>query len=212
MIMTNETTNNNEENILTNVSFFVTRIMLSKAFVVFVRSTTEAVNPTTFDPKAQWAIEHDNTYDYNADIVLNSESKNKLDNDYESLMNKEGYAQQVLHLLEESTPTNKDESEIKHKAIAYINKWLELMNIFYDSFLLGVTLDKESFEDKYARVRSELIDRTNKTIIHDYVDYMKEHEEWSSEDVERFLAGDDPLAEIPESFSQSYYAELDLLD
>lgn len=210
--MTNENANNNEENIFTNVSFFATQIMLSQAFVAFVRSTTEAISPTTFDSKAQWAIEHDNTYDYNTDIVLNSESKNKLDNDYKLLISPDGFAHQVLHLMEESKPTNRDEEKIKGRTIAYINKWLELMSVFYDSFLLGVTLDEESFEDKYARVRSELIDRTNKVIIHDYVDYMKEHEEWSSEDVERFLTGDDPLAVIPESFSQSYYDDLDLLE
>ena len=65
--------------------------------------------------------------------------------------------------------------------------------------------------NKHDHMRAELIDRTNKVIIHDYVDYMKEHEEWGSEDVEHFLLGD-PFAEIPESFSQSYYADLDLLD
>lgn len=68
------------------------------------------------------------------------------------------------------------------------------------------------FNDKHDQMHSELIDQTNKTIINDYVDYMKKYEEWSREDVERFLAEDDPLAVIPESFSQSYYADLDLLD
>lgn len=66
--------------------------------------------------------------------------------------------------------------------------------------------------NKHVQVRAELIDRTDKVIISDYIDYMKEHEEWGSEDVERFLAGDDPFAEIPESFSQSYYADLGLLE
>ena len=210
--MTTENANNNDENIFTNASFIATRIMLSQAFVAFVRSTTEAVSPTTFDSKAQWAVSHDDNWDYNACMVLNSESKNKLDKDYKFLIGSDGSAQQVLHLMEESKPTNRDEEKIKNRTIAYINKWFELITVFYDSFLLGITLDKEPFEDKYARVRSELIDRTNKTIIHDYVDYMKEHEEWSPEDVERFLAGDDPLAEIPESFYQSYYADLGLLE
>lgn len=68
------------------------------------------------------------------------------------------------------------------------------------------------FNDKHDQMHSELIDQTNKTIINDYVDYMKKYEEWSREDVERFLSEDDPLAVIPESFSQSYYADLDLLD
>lgn len=208
--MTNENTNNDD--LLTNAGFIECRAALSKAFDIFVEATKKAVSPTTFDSKAQWAVSHDDNWDYNADIVLNTDKLDKLYDDYWSLMNKEGYAQQVLRLMTEAIPTNKDESEIKHRAIAYINKWFELMDIFYDSFLLGVTLDKESFEDKYARVRSELIDRTNKVIIHDYVDYMKEHEEWSSEDVERFLAGDDPFAVIPESFSQSYYDDLGLLD
>lgn len=210
--MTTETTNTNEENILTNVSFAATQMMLSQAFLNFVHSTIEAISPTTFNSKAQWAIEHDKKWDYNTQIVLNSESKNKLDNDYKFLISPDGSAQQVLHLMEESKPTNRDEEKIKNRTIAYINKWFELITVFYDSFLLGVTLDKESFEDKYARVRSELINQTNKVIIHDYVDYMKEHEEWGSEDVLRFLAGDDPFAVIPESFSQSYYADLDLLE
>ena len=61
-------------------------------------------------------------------------------------------------------------------------------------------------------LKSEIVDQTNQIIIHDYVDYMKEHEGWGSEDVERFMSGDDPFAEIPESFAQSYYADLDLLD
>lgn len=210
--MTTENTNKTDENILTEVSFAATQMMLSQAFLNFVHSTIEAISPQTFNSKAQWAIEHDKKWDYNTQIVLNSESKNKLDNDYKFLISPDGSAQQVLHLMEESKPTNRDEEKIKNRTIAYINKWFELITVFYDSFLLGVTLDKESFEDKYVRVRSELIERTNKTIIHDYVDYMKEHEEWSSEDVLRFLAGDDPFAEIPESFSQSYYADMDLLE
>lgn len=72
------------------------------------------------------------------------------------------------------------------------------------------TNGEDIIRNKHDHMRAELIDQTNKIIIDDYVHYMKEHEEWGSEDVERFLAGDDPLAEIPESFSQSYYAELDL--
>ena len=210
--MATENANKTDENILTEVSFAATQMMLSQAFLNFVHSTIEAVSPTTFDSKAQWAVSHDDNWDYNTQIVLNSESKNKLDKDYKFLIGSDGSAQQVLHLMEESKPTNRDEEKIKNRTIAYINKWFELITVFYDSFLLGVTLDEESFEDKYVRVRSELIDRTNKVIIYDYVDYMKEHEEWSSEDVERFLAGDDPLAEIPESFSQSYYADLGLLE
>lgn len=210
MIMTNE--NNSDENICVNSIFRVTQITLSKGFLAFVHSTTEAIVPETFEPKAQWAIEHDNMYDYNADFVLNSESKNKLDSDYTFMTGPDSSARQVLHLMEESTPTDENEIEIKDKTITYITTWLELMHAFYTNFLAGVTIDEEAFEDKYARVRAELIDRTNKTIIHDYVDYMKEHEEWSSEDVERFLAGDDPFAVIPESFSQSYYADLNLLD
>lgn len=59
-------------------------------------------------------------------------------------------------------------------------------------------------------LKSEIVDQTNKMIINDYLHYMEEYEEWSDEDVERFL--EDPFAEVPESFSQSYYAELDLLD
>ncbi|MBO5631988.1 MAG: hypothetical protein J5965_23255 [Aeriscardovia sp.] len=68
------------------------------------------------------------------------------------------------------------------------------------------------FNDKHDQMHSELIDQTNKTIINDYVDYMKKYEKWSREDVERFLSEEDPFVEIPESFSQSYYADLDLLD
>lgn len=210
--MTNENANNSDENICINSTFRVTQIMLSKGFLAFVHSTAEAIVPETFEPKAQWAIEHDNTYDYNADFVLNSESKNKLDSDYTFMTGPDGSARQVLHLMEESTPTDKNEIEIKDRTITYITTWLELMHAFYTNFLAGVTIDEESFEDKYVRVRSELIDRTNKLIINDYIQYMKEYEEWSSEDVERFLAGDDPLAEVPESFSQSYYADLGLLD
>lgn len=74
------------------------------------------------------------------------------------------------------------------------------------------TNSENIIHDKHDQVRVELIDQTNKLIINDYVNYMKENEEWGSEDVERFLSADDPLAEIPESYSQSYYAELDLLD
>lgn len=210
--MTNENANNNDENICTNSTFPVIQITLSKAFLAFVHSTAEAIVPETFEPKARWAVEHDNTYDYNANFVLNSESKNKLDSDYTFMTGADGSAQRVLRLMEESTPTDENEIEIKDKTITYITTWLELMHAFYANFLAGVTIDEESFEDKYARVRDELIDQTNKTIINDYVDYMKENEEWGSEDVERFLAGDDPLAEVPESFSQSYYADLDLLD
>ena len=85
------------------------------------------------------------------------------------------------------------------------------MGAFYRDFLAGVTIDEESFEDKYARVRGELINRTNKTIINDYVQYMKDHEGWATVDVERFLSGDS-LSEIPESFAQSYYADMGLLE
>ena len=205
------TKNTNNDDLLTNAGFIECQAALSKAFDIFVEATKKAVSPTTFDSKAQWAVQHDDNMNYDGS-VLNIDKKTELDHTLDDYTGVNSYAQQVLHLMTEAIPTNKDESEIKHRAIAYINKWFELMDIFYDSFLLGVTLDKESFEDKYARVRSELIDRTNKVIIHDYVDYMKENEGWSSEEVERFLAGDDPFAVIPESFSQSYYADLGLLD
>lgn len=211
--------NNNDENILTEASCAATQKTLSQAFLTFVKETEEAVTPETFDPKARWAVEHDNNSihhytmnDYNMHTVLNTDNLDKLNDDYAFLMSKEGSAQQVLRLMEEAIPTNQDEVGVKNRTIAYINKWFELMSIFYDTFLYGLVLDKEPFEDKYTRVRSELISQTNKTIINDYVDYMKEHEEWDDEDVERFLAGDDPFVEIPESFSQSYYADLDLLD
>lgn len=70
----------------------------------------------------------------------------------------------------------------------------------------------EDSQNKDDQVRSELIKQTNKIIINDYVEYMKKYEGWGSEEVIRFLAEDDPLAEIPESFSYSYYADLGLLD
>lgn len=72
------------------------------------------------------------------------------------------------------------------------------------------TNSEEIIHDKHDQVRAELIDQTNKLIINDYIQYMKEHEEWSSEDVERFLEGD-PFAVIPESFAQSYYADLNFV-
>ena len=208
--MTTENTNNDD--LLTNAGFIECQAALSKAFDIFVEATKKAVSPTTFDSKAQWAVSHDDNWDYNADIVLNTDKLDKLNDDYWSLMNKEGYAQQVLRLMTEAIPTNEDERKIKEREIAYIRTWLELIHAFYANFLAGVTIDKEDFDDKYVRVRGELINRTNKMIIHDYVDYMKEHEEWGSEDVERFLAGDDPFAVIPESFAQSYYDDLDLLE
>lgn len=58
-------------------------------------------------------------------------------------------------------------------------------------------------------LKSEIVDQTNKMIINDYLHYMKEYEDWSPEDEERFL--EDPFAEIPESFSQSYYADMDFV-
>ena len=111
------------ENILSDAGFNECRTLLSKSFTGFEALTKKAVDlaaPGMFDPKARWAVEHDNA--------------------------------------------------------------------------------------------SELIDQTNKIIVNDYVDYMKKYEKWGSEDVERFLAEEDPFAVIPESFSQSYYADLDLLD
>lgn len=211
--MTNENANNSDENICINSTFLMIRITLSKAFTIFAKTAENRVNPETiFDSKAHWAIEHDKKYDYRTTRILNIERKKELDSDYTFMTGPDGSAQRVLHLMEESTPTDKNEIEIKDRTITYITTWLELMHAFYTNFLAGVTIDEESFEDKYVRLRSELIDRTNKVIIHDYVDYMKENEEWGSEDVERFLAGDDPLAEVPESFSQSYYDDLGLLE
>ena len=209
--MTTENTNNSE-NTLTNGAFIRIRAVLLNAFRIFARTTEAAVMPGTFDPKARWAIEHDNTWDYHTHTVLNSENKNRLDYNYKFLISSDGYAQQQLHLLEESTPANAKESEIKDRTITYINKWLELTEVFYRNFLEGVTIDDEDFQHKYDRVRGELINRTNKIIVNDYVQYMREHEEWGSVDVERLLAGNDPLAEVPESFAQSYYADMGLLE
>lgn len=209
--MTTENTHN-LENTLTNAVFIGTRTTLLKAFHNFVRTAEAAVTPETFGSKAQWAIEHDNTYDYHTYTVLNSENKNRLDDDYKFLISSDGPAQQQLHLLEESTPTNADEGKIKDRIITYVTKWLELVEAFYRDFLADVTIDDEDFQHKYDRVRSELISQTNKTIVNDYVQYMREYEGWGSVDVERFLAGDDPLAEVPESFAQSYYADMGLLE
>lgn len=66
---------------------------------------------------------------------------------------------------------------------------------------------KDVIHNKSDQVRAELIDQTNKLIINDYIQYMKKYEGWSREDVEHFLVKD-PFAEIPESFAQSYYADL----
>ena len=209
--MTTENTHNSE-NTLTNAVFIATRETLSKAFRIFVRTTEVAVMPETFGSKVQWAIEHDNTYDYHTHTILNSENKNRLDDDYKFLISSGCDVQQQLHLLEESTPTNADEGKIKDRIITYVTKWLELVEAFYRDFLAGVTIDDEDFQHKYDRVRGELINRTNKIIVNDYVQYMREHEGWGSVDVERFLAGDDPLAEVPESFAQSYYADMGLLE
>ena len=209
--MTTENTHNSE-NTLTNGTFIRIRTMLSRAFRIFVRGADAAVTPGPFGSKALWAIEHDNTYDYHTHTVLNIENKKRFDASYKYLTSSDGCAQQQLRLLEESTPTNAEEEKIKDRTITYVTKWLELMEAFYRDFLAGVTIDDEDFQHKYDRVRGELINRTNKIIVNDYVQYMREHEEWGPEDVERFLAGDDPLAEVPESFAQSYYADMGLLE
>ena len=202
--MTTENTHNSE-NTLTNAVFIATRTTLSKAFRIFVRTTEAAVTPETFGSKAQWAIEHDNTYDYHTHTVLNSENKNRLDDDYKSLISSDGYAQQQLHLLEESTPTNEEESEIKETAITYIKTWLELMHTEYNNFLDSVTLDEETLSEKWDLIRENLKDNYYSDIRSEYMSVMQEYEAWTDDEVQEWYEND---GEVPEDFVSDYLDEI----
>ena len=164
-----------------------------------------AVDPTTWDAwQDQWAAEHDDNMNYDGSI-LNIDKKHELDKALEDYTGDNSYAQQQLHLLEESTPTNEEESEIKETAITYIKTWLELMHTEYNNFLDSVTLDEETLSEKWDLIRENLKDNYYSDIRSEYMSVMQEYEAWTDDDVQEWYEND---GEVPEDFVSDYLDEI----
>ena len=164
-----------------------------------------AVDPTTWNAwKDQWAAEHDDNMNYDG-TILNIDKKHELDKTLEDYTGDNSYAQQQLHLLEESTPTNEDESEIKETAITYIKTWLELMHTEYNNFLDSVTLDEETLSEKWDLIRENLKDNYYSDIRSEYMSVMQEYEAWTDDDVQEWYEND---GEVPEDFVSDYLDEI----
>lgn len=194
------TKNTNNDDLLTNAGFIECQAALSKAFDIFVEATKKAVSPTTFDSKAQWAVQHDDNMNYDGS-VLNIDKKTELDHTLDDYTGVNSYAQQQLHLLENSTLTDPDELEIKNSEIEYITTWLELMHTLYDNFLDTVTLDEETLSEKYDLIRENLVDYYYSDMQSDYVADMEMFAGWTRDDVEEWR---EDGSVVPEDFVDEF--------
>lgn len=163
-----------------------------------------AVTPSTWttdeEYEAQWAAQHDYETKYDGS-VLNIDKKTELDTALDDYTGDNSYAQQQLHLLEESTPTDPDELEIKNSEIEYITTWLELMHTLYTNFLDTVTLDEMTLSEKYDWLREELTDYYYDDMRSDYVEDMEMFAGWTSDDVKEW---EDDGSVVPEDFVDEF--------
>ena len=163
-----------------------------------------AVDPTTWTTDAeyegQWAAQHDYETKYDGS-VLNIDKKTELDHMLDDYTGDNSYAQQQLHLMEESTPTDEDELDIKNSEIEYINTWLELMHTLYDNFLASVTIDEMTLSEKYDWLREELTDYYYDDMRSDYVADMEMFAGWTSDDVKEW---EDDGSVVPEDFVNEF--------
>ena len=163
-----------------------------------------AVDPTTWttdeEYEGQWAVQHDDNMNYDGSI-LNIDKKTELDHTLDDYTGDNSYAQQQLHILEDSTLTDPDELEIKNSEIEYITTWLELMHTLYDNFLDTVTLDEETLSEKYALIRENLVDYYYSEMQSDYVASMEMFAGWTSDDVEEWR---EEGSVVPEDFVNEF--------
>lgn len=163
-----------------------------------------AVTPSTWttdeEYEAQWAAQHDYETKYDGS-VLNIDKKTELDTALDDYTGDNSYAQQQLHLLEESTPTDPDELEIKNSEIEYITTWLELMHTLYDNFLASVTIDEMTLSEKYDWLREELTGYYYDDMRSEYVADMEMFAGWTSDDVEEWR---DDGSVVPEDFVNEF--------
>lgn len=163
-----------------------------------------AVTPSTWttdeEYEAQWAAQHDYETKYDGS-VLNIDKKTELDTALDTYTGDNSYAQQQLHLMDEATPTDEDELEIKNSEITYINTWLELMHTLYDDFLASVTIDEMTLDEKYDWLREELTDYYYDDMRSEYRT-MNGYNQWSSEDDEQDW--EDAGAVVPEDFIDDF--------
>ncbi|MBO5631989.1 MAG: hypothetical protein J5965_23260 [Aeriscardovia sp.] len=164
-----------------------------------------AVTPSTWTADDeygdQWAAQHDYETKYDGS-VLNIDKKTELDQAYDTYTGDNSYAQQQLHLMEESTPIDPDELEIKNGEIEYINTWLELMHTLYDDFLASVTIDEETLAEKYDSLRESLTDYYYDDMRSEYRSMMEAYNQWVEEDDEQEWEDDGGV--VPEDFVNDF--------
>lgn len=174
---------NNEtmmQNLLDDAHLSELRATLRKELNDFTLLTEKAVNPETWESHSErWAAEHDDDNDYNTHHILNIDNKHELDEEYAALTNENSFMQQRLHLLQETTPETKHETIRKAIEIEYITSRLDLLRMDYNQFLADVTIDEETFDDKWDRVREELKEEYMDDIKEEYADYAETDEQWS---------------------------------
>lgn len=167
------------QNLLDDAHLTELRATLRKELTDFTLLTKKAVNPNTFDTDAQWAVSHDDNWDYDSCHILNIDNKHELDEEYTALTDENSFMQQRLHLLQETTPKTKHETIRKAIEIEYITSRLDLLKMDYNQFLADVTIDEETFDDKWDRVREELKEEYMDDIKEEYADYVETDERWS---------------------------------
>lgn len=164
-----------------------------------------AVTPSTWtadeEYAAQWAAQHDYETKYDGS-VLNIDKKTELDQALDDYTGDNSYAQQQLHLMEEATPVDPDELDIKNSEITYINTWLELMHTLYDDFLASVTIDEETLAEKYDSLRESLTDYYYDDMRSEYRSMMDEYNQWLEEDDKQDW--EDAGAVVPEDFVDDF--------
>ena len=76
-------------------------------------------------------------------------------------------------------PKTKHETIRKAIEIEYITSRLDLLKMDYNQFLADVTIDEETLDDKWDRVREELKEEYMDDIKEEYADYAETDERWS---------------------------------
>ena len=175
--MANETITT--QNILDDAHLTELMATLRKEISDFNLLTKKTVNPDTFDSDAQWAVFHDDNWDYTTHHILNIDNKDELDDEYAALTGENSFMQQRLHALQNVTPKTKHETIRKAIEIEYITSRLDLLKTDYDNFLDTVAIDDEGLDDKWDRVREELKDEYMDEMKEEYADYAETDEKWS---------------------------------
>lgn len=167
------------QNLLDDAHLTELMATLQKELTDFNLLTKKAVNPNTFDTDARWAVSHDDEWDYDSRHILNIDNKHELDEEYTALTDENSFMQQRLHLLQETMPKTKHETIRKAIEIEYITSRLDLLKMDYNQFLADVTIDEETLDDKWDRVREELKEEYMDDIKEEYADYAETDERWS---------------------------------